>query len=217
MMLGGFYHGALRFITRCKPFTHHHTLHFLVYWLLLLTCGLLHWILFIYKSLTGLLPVHLTSYLSHKKANSITFSVPSVHAKLGGEMASFLCSSFYFKQTTAGPDLWMTVPALNVLLLIFVFLFYSVSVWLPCTSSYSKINKNIWWLWCVSMVIFVVHLPFICSESESQLQWPAWWKMEKRYVSTLKWSKYGIVMMQKDIVLIFLLQHQTCNHYSNLD
>ena len=50
------YHGTLRFILKCKTFTHHCTLYTRVGWPSLVTHRLRHWYTFIYKAILGLLP-----------------------------------------------------------------------------------------------------------------------------------------------------------------
>lgn len=44
------YHSALRFVSNCKPLTHHYTLYTGAGWPCLTVCRLSHWYLFIYKS-----------------------------------------------------------------------------------------------------------------------------------------------------------------------
>lgn len=63
-MLDSTYHGVLRFITGYRSLTHHCTLYAKVGWLSLSARRLLHWYTFIYKTLIGLLPSYLCTYLT---------------------------------------------------------------------------------------------------------------------------------------------------------
>ena len=99
-LLDAAYHGALRFITDCKPLTHHCTLYSLVNWSSLSTRRLLHWYHFIYKSILGLLPTYLSSFMSRKhfshslrSQDCITFTVPSVRTELGKTAFSYSAPS----------------------------------------------------------------------------------------------------------------------------
>ena len=99
-LLDAVYHGALRFITGCKPITHHCTLYTLVNWSSLSMRRTIHWYIFIYKSIIGLLPPYLTSYLSRNQSSYslrsrdiITFSIPSVRTEHGKKAFSFSAPS----------------------------------------------------------------------------------------------------------------------------
>ena len=89
-LLDAAYHGSLRFITGCKPLTHHCTLYSLTDWSSLSMRRTTHWYLFIYKSIIGLLPSYLSTYLTRKQSDHslrsldyITFAIPSVRTELG--------------------------------------------------------------------------------------------------------------------------------------
>lgn len=85
------YHAALRFITNCKPRTHHCELYTRVGWPALENRRLSHWYMFIYKGILRLLPSYLCEYIQPKGAglyslrsqDSLLLSVPSVRTEAG--------------------------------------------------------------------------------------------------------------------------------------
>lgn len=84
------YHGALRFITGCKPFTHSCTLYNLVQWPSLAQRRLTRWRLFIYKSIIGTLPPYLCRLMSFKVStrslrsnDNFNLVVPRARTELG--------------------------------------------------------------------------------------------------------------------------------------
>ncbi len=83
-------------ITGCKLLTHHCTLYSSVSWSSLSMHRTLHWYNFIYKSILGLLPTYLSTYMSRKQCclslcsqGFITFSIPSVHTEFGKKAFSY--------------------------------------------------------------------------------------------------------------------------------
>ena len=99
-LLDAVYHGALRFITNCKPLTHHCTLYSLVNWTSLSMRRSLHCYKLIYTAMLGLLPLYISTYISHKQysyslrsQNDITLSVPSVRTVLGKKAISYSAPS----------------------------------------------------------------------------------------------------------------------------
>lgn len=60
------YHASLRFITTCKPLTHHCELYSRVGWSALATLRMCHWYTFIYKAILGLLPRYLWIFIVQK-------------------------------------------------------------------------------------------------------------------------------------------------------
>lgn len=90
------YHSALRFITGDNYNTHHCDLYSKVEWPSLSDRRDRHWILFVFKALTGLLPSYINSLVSfsaslhHTQSKDwITLQVPSVHTKLGKSCFSY--------------------------------------------------------------------------------------------------------------------------------
>lgn len=73
-MLDAIYHCALRYITGCKSLTHHCTLYTKVGWLSLSARRLLHWYIFIYKAIIGLLPSYLCTEFGKR---AFMYSAPS--------------------------------------------------------------------------------------------------------------------------------------------
>ena len=101
-MLDAVYHGALRFITDSANSTHHCCLYSLVNWPSLHMRRLLHWYLFIYKTILHLVPPYLSCYFTqranHRSLRSqdfVSFSVPAVRTELGKKAFSF-----------SGPSSW---------------------------------------------------------------------------------------------------------------
>ena len=95
-LLDAAYPGALRFITGCKLLTHHCTLYSLTDWSSLSMRRTTHWYLFVYKSIVGLLPSYLFSYMRRKQSDRslrsldyITFAIPSVRTELGKKAFSY--------------------------------------------------------------------------------------------------------------------------------
>ena len=93
-LLDAAYHGVLRFRTSCKSLTHHCSLYSLVNCSSLSMSRTLRWYNFIYKSILGLLPTYLSTYMSHKQCchslrcqDFITLSIHSVHTELGRSRA----------------------------------------------------------------------------------------------------------------------------------
>lgn len=84
------YHCALRFITGCKYLTHHCTLYAKAEWPSLYVRRRTHWLSFIYKTLLGLVPTYLCTYLSRSQGHyslrsqdALQLSVPRVRTELG--------------------------------------------------------------------------------------------------------------------------------------
>lgn len=89
--LDSVYHASLRFITNCKPRTHHCELYTRVGWPPLDARRLTHWCMFIYKAILRLLPLYLCEYIelkapgmySLRSQQSLLLSVPSVRTEVG--------------------------------------------------------------------------------------------------------------------------------------
>ncbi len=89
--LDAVYHGALRFITDCKPSTHHCTLYNRLGWPSLSIRRKMHWYAIIYKAILGMLPSYLCCLIQQKivekyflcSQNCYTLSVPFVRSELG--------------------------------------------------------------------------------------------------------------------------------------
>lgn len=64
------FHGALRFITNLKSLTHHCLLYSLVGWFSFLIQRWMHWHIFIYKAVLGLLPPYLNTYILPRPAGT---------------------------------------------------------------------------------------------------------------------------------------------------
>lgn len=56
-------HASFRFITDCKPLTHHCELNSQVGWPALATYRLTHWYTFVYKAVLALLPLYLSNFI----------------------------------------------------------------------------------------------------------------------------------------------------------
>ncbi len=99
--LDAVYHGALRFISDCKPSTHHCILYNRVGWPSLLTRRKMHWYLIIYKAILGMLPSYLCCLIKQKAVekyfllsqNYYTLSVPFVRSELGKKAFMFAAPS----------------------------------------------------------------------------------------------------------------------------
>ena len=107
-LLDAAYHGALRFITGCKPLTHHCTLCSLTDWSSLSMRRTTHWYLFVYKSIIGLLPSYLSTYMTRQQSDRslrsldyITFAIPSVRTEQKGVL---LCCAWNLEQAPAGAE-----------------------------------------------------------------------------------------------------------------
>ncbi len=87
--LDAVYHGALRFISDCKPSTHHCISYNRVGWSSLLIRRKMHWYLIIYKAILGMLPSYLCCLIKQKiveilpSLTKLLYSVPFVRSELG--------------------------------------------------------------------------------------------------------------------------------------
>ncbi len=96
-MLWTLYHGALRFVTNLKAFTHHCLLYEGVGWSSLSSRKLVHWLIVTYKAILGLLPVCLLTYIKQKSTGDFNLlsqdlfllSVPKVRSELGKKVFKF--------------------------------------------------------------------------------------------------------------------------------
>ena len=95
-LLDAAYHGALRFITDCKPLTHHCTVYSITNWSSLSMRWTTHWYLFIYKSIIRLLTSYVSTYLTWKQSDRslrspdfILFAIQSVRTELGKKAYSY--------------------------------------------------------------------------------------------------------------------------------
>ena len=90
------YHGALRFVTGCKALTHRCILYARVEWPSLAARRLIHWHIFIYKAILGLLPHYLCNYIFKSQSNYCLRSnefylliMPKVHSEFGKHCFKF--------------------------------------------------------------------------------------------------------------------------------
>ncbi len=99
--LDAVYHGALRFISDCKPSTHHCILYNRVGWPSFLTRRKMPWYLIIYKAILGMLPSYLCCLIKQKAVekyflrsqNCYTLFVPLVRSELGKKAFMFAAPS----------------------------------------------------------------------------------------------------------------------------
>ena len=95
------FHGALRFITNLKTHTHHCLLYSRVEWFSLSIRRWMHWHLFIYKAVLGLLPPYLTAYILPRSAGTyhlrsqdlFLLSVPKARTDFGKKAFNFAAPS----------------------------------------------------------------------------------------------------------------------------
>ena len=90
------YHGALRFVTGCKALTHRCILYARVEWPSLAARRLIHWHIFIYKAILGLLPHYLCNYIFKSQSSYCLRSnefylliMPKVHSEFGKHCFKF--------------------------------------------------------------------------------------------------------------------------------
>lgn len=72
------FHGALRFITNLKSLTHHCLLYSLVGWFSFFIQRWMHWHLFIYKTVLGLLPPYWNTYILPRPAGTYHLRSPDL-------------------------------------------------------------------------------------------------------------------------------------------
>ncbi len=117
--LDGVYHAALRFITNACSRTHHCLLYNYVGWSSLCQIRKSHMLLYIVKTLLGMLPNYITSLLclcgknySTRSSNGIKLVVPRVHSEHGKSSFSYYAPWLWneFQATTP----LETIPPLNI-------------------------------------------------------------------------------------------------------